>query len=68
MAYSDEVEGSHLLGYCLVATLRVWEGEHLYDWQETQLASTWSKEYSTYSTRYLREGLRPVMVFPKEEQ
>ena len=31
MAYRDEVEGSHLLGYCLVATLRVWEGKHLYD-------------------------------------
>ena len=25
MAYRDEVEGSHLLGYCLVATLRVWK-------------------------------------------
>ena len=31
MAYRDEKEGSHLLGYCLVATLRVGEGKHLYD-------------------------------------
>ena len=32
------------------------------------LLSTGCKEYSTYSTRYLRGGLRPVVVFPKEEQ
>ena len=31
MAYRGEVEGSRLLGYCLVATLRLEEGEHLYD-------------------------------------
>ena len=65
MAYRGEMEGSCLLGYCLVATLRVWEGKHLYDWQETQLASTGCKEYSTYSMRYLRGGLRPVVVLPK---
>ena len=68
MAYRDKVEGSHLLERSLVATLRVWEGKHLYDWQETQLASTWCKKYSTYSTGYLRGGLRPVMVLPIVEQ
>ena len=44
------------------------KGKHLYDWQETQLASTWYKEYSTYSTGYLRGGLRPVVVLPNREQ
>ena len=68
MAYRDEVEGSCLLECSLVATLRVWEGKHLYDWQETQLVSTWCKEYSTYSTGYLRGGPGPVVVLPIVEQ
>ena len=68
MAYRNEIEGSCLLGYCLVATLRVGEGKHLYDWQETQLASTGCKEYSTYGTRYLRAGLRPDGGAPNVEQ
>ena len=63
-----KVEGSHLPECSLVATLGVWEGKHLYYWQETQLASTRCKEYSTYSTGYLRGGLRPVVVLPIVEQ
>ena len=63
-----KIEGSHLLVCWLVATLRVQEGKHLYDWQETQLASTWCKEYSTYGTRYLRAGLGPGRGAPNLEQ